>query len=94
MNERSCDIVNRYACRVFNDDAMRRYLPGDTYKQLKKIIDQGRPMQDPALADIVANGLKRWIRARPILPIGSSPSPAPRRKSMKALFILSRMAPS
>ena len=60
MNERSCDIVNRYACRVFNDDAMRRYLPGDTYKQLKKIIDQGRPMQDPALADIVANGLKRW----------------------------------
>ena len=47
-------MLNNYASRVFNDGAMRRYLPGDTYKQLKKIIDQGRPMEDPALADIVA----------------------------------------
>ena len=60
MNERSTEVLNNYASRVFNDGAMRRYLPGDTYKQLKKIIDQGRPMEDPALADIVANGLKRW----------------------------------
>ena len=60
MNERSSEVLNNYASRVFNDGAMRRYRPGDTYKQLKKIIDQGRPMEDPALADIVANGLKRW----------------------------------
>ena len=60
MNERSTEVLNNYASRVFNDGAMRRYLPGDTYKQLKKIIDKGRPMEDPALADIVANGLKRW----------------------------------
>ena len=60
MNERSTELLNNYASRVFNDNAMRRYLPNDTYKQLKKIIDQGRPMEDPALADIVANGLKRW----------------------------------
>jgi glutamine synthetase len=60
MNERSTEVLNNYASSVFNDGAMRRYLPGDTYKQLKKIIDQGRPMEDPALADIVANGLKRW----------------------------------
>ncbi len=60
MNERSTEVLNNYASRVFNDGAMRRYLPGDTYKQLKKIIDQGRPMEDSALADIVANGLKRW----------------------------------
>ncbi len=51
--------MNRYATRVFNDGAMRKYLPGDTYKQLKKTIDRGRPLE-PELADIVANGLKRW----------------------------------
>ena len=44
MNERSSEVLNNYASRVFNDGAMRRYLPGDTYKQLKKIIDQGRPL--------------------------------------------------
>ncbi len=60
MNERSAELLNNYASRVFNDGAMRRYLPGETYKKLKKVIDQGRPMEDPALADIVANGLKRW----------------------------------
>ena len=46
MNERSTEVLNNYASRVFNDGAMRRYLPGDTYKQLKKIIDQGRPLPD------------------------------------------------
>ena len=60
MKERSSEVLNHYASRVFHDGAMRQYLPGDTYKQLKKIIDQGRPMEDAALADIVANGLKRW----------------------------------
>ena len=60
MNERSEALIAQYGSSVFNDSAMRKYLPGDTYKQLKKIIDQGRPMSDPALADIVANGLKRW----------------------------------
>ena len=52
-------LGERYATRVFNDNAMRKYLPGDTYKQLKKTIDRGRPLE-PELADIVANGLKRW----------------------------------
>lgn len=60
MNEKSEALLALYATSVFNDNAMRKYLPGDTYKQLKKIIDQGRPMSEPALADIVANGLKRW----------------------------------
>lgn len=60
MNERSEALMSMYASQVFNDGAMRKYLPGDTYKQLKKTIDQGKPMEDPALADVVANGLKRW----------------------------------
>ena len=60
MNERSEALMAMYASQVFNEGAMRKYLPGDTYKQLKKTIDQGKPMEDPALADVVANGLKRW----------------------------------
>ena len=60
MNERPESLTERYASQAFNDDAMRKYLPGDTYKQLKKTIDLGKPMEDPALADVVANGLKRW----------------------------------
>ncbi|MBR5903358.1 MAG: glutamine synthetase III, partial [Clostridia bacterium] len=51
--------MTSYASAVFNETAMRKYLPGETYKQLKKTIDNGKPL-DPALADIVANGLKRW----------------------------------
>ncbi len=59
MNERADALINSYASAVFNDSAMRKYLPGETYKQLKKTIDNGKPL-DSSLADIVANGLKRW----------------------------------
>ena len=59
MNDKAEAIIDLYASKAFNDSAMRKYLPGDTYKQLKKTIDLGRPL-DPALADIVANGMKRW----------------------------------
>jgi len=53
------EMLELYGRDVFSDSAMRKYLPGDTYKQLRKTIDLGRPM-DPALADNVANGMKRW----------------------------------
>ena len=46
MNERSEALIAQYGSSVFNDSAMRKYLPGDTYKQLKKIIDQGKPMSE------------------------------------------------
>ncbi|MBQ2866661.1 MAG: glutamine synthetase III [Clostridia bacterium] len=59
MNEIADKLMTSYASAVFNETAMRKYLPGETYKQLKKTIDNGKPL-DPALADIVANGLKRW----------------------------------
>ena len=59
MNEKAESVVEMYASKAFNDAAMRKYLPGDTYKQLKKTIDRGRPL-DTSLADIVANGMKRW----------------------------------
>ena len=59
MCDNAEQIVETYASKAFNDAAMRKYLPGETYKQLKKTIDLGRSL-DPSLADIVANGMKRW----------------------------------
>ncbi|MBQ2691697.1 MAG: glutamine synthetase III, partial [Clostridia bacterium] len=51
-------LTERYASNVFDDNAMRTYLPGDTYKQLRKTISDGRSL-DPSIADAVANGMKR-----------------------------------
>lgn len=59
MYEKTDSISDLFASKAFNDDSMRKYLPGDTYKQLKKTIDQGK-LLDPTLSDIVANGMKRW----------------------------------
>lgn len=36
MSDKAELIVDMYASKAFNDAAMRKYLPGDTYKQLKK----------------------------------------------------------
>ncbi len=59
MNDRAEALIEMYASKVFNDGAMRKYLPGETYKQLAHTINRGKPLE-PELADIVANGLKRW----------------------------------
>jgi glutamine synthetase len=48
---------------VFNDDAMRRRLPKDTYKLLKKTIDQEIPLP-VEVADVVANAMKDWAIER------------------------------
>lgn len=56
------NIEEIYAENVFNDSAMRKYLPGDTYKTLKKTIDSGYEL-DASIADIVANGMKQWALA-------------------------------
>ena len=44
---------------VFNDATMRSRLPKDTYKALKKTIDNGEPL-DLSVANIVANAMKDW----------------------------------
>ncbi len=45
--------------RVFNDSVMQKRLPKETYKALKRTIDEGRSL-DPAIAGIVANAMKDW----------------------------------
>jgi len=59
MTESGDSLLETYASNVFDDGAMRKYLPSDTYKQLRKTINDGRDL-DPAIADAVANGMKRW----------------------------------
>jgi glutamine synthetase len=44
---------------VFNDDMMLKYLPGDTYKSLRRTITQGKHF-DAEVANEVAAGMKAW----------------------------------
>ncbi|MBQ8744059.1 MAG: glutamine synthetase III, partial [Mailhella sp.] len=61
--EQSSDPTEYFGCNVFDDKAMRRYLPKDVYKSLRKTIDLGRRL-DPAVADVVANAMKTWAMER------------------------------
>ena len=48
-----------FGCNVFNDAVMQQRLPKDTYKALKKTIDEGRHL-DPQVAAVVAHAMKDW----------------------------------
>lgn len=52
-------ITDYFGCNVFNDAVMKEYLPEDTYKALKKTIEQGKSL-DPTIAGVVASGMKDW----------------------------------
>ena len=52
-------ITDYFGCNVFNDTVMKEYLPEDTYKALKKTIEQGKTL-DPSIAGIVAQAMKDW----------------------------------
>ncbi len=55
------NITSYYGENVFNDEAMRRYLPYRVYERLQKIIETGEPIDD-ATAEGVAHGMKEWAR--------------------------------
>lgn len=57
------DPTAYFGCNVFDDKAMRRYLPKAVYKSLRKTIDLGMRL-DPAVADAVANAMKAWAIER------------------------------
>jgi len=48
---------------VFNQAVMRERLPKAVYKNLKKTIDEGLPL-DPSIADVVATAMKEWAVER------------------------------
>ncbi len=57
------DPTEYFGCNVFDDKAMRRYLPKAVYRSLRTTIDLGHRL-DPAVADVVANAMKSWAMER------------------------------
>ena len=53
------DIPNLFGSMVFNDSVMQERLPKDTYRALKKTIDQGTHLE-LEVANVVANAMRDW----------------------------------
>ncbi len=52
-------VPETFGSLAFDDSAMRSRLPKDTYRSLKKTIDEGKSL-DINVANIVANAMKDW----------------------------------
>lgn len=52
-------IPELFGTMVFNDSVMKERLPKDTYKALKKTVDDGESLK-PETANVVANAMKDW----------------------------------
>jgi glutamine synthetase len=52
-------LIDIYGSNVFNDSVMRQTLPKETYKSLRKTIEEGLPL-DPQVAEVVASVMKDW----------------------------------
>ena len=52
-------ITSIFGSNVFSEAVMRERLPKDTYKALKRTINESAPL-DPCIADVVANAIKDW----------------------------------
>ena len=53
------NVPELFASMVFNQKVMQDRLPKETYKSLKKTIDNGEPLQIE-VANIVAHAMKEW----------------------------------
>ena len=53
------NVPEMFGSSVFNDEAMKKYLPKGTYKELKKTIEDGKPL-DINIANVVAHAMKEW----------------------------------
>ncbi len=57
------NIPELFGSMVFNDKAMKAYLPEEVYLALKKTIENGKSL-DKTIAGAVANGMKDWALER------------------------------
>ena len=53
------NFTNNFGIKVFGDAVMRKRLPSDVYKSLRKTIDEGHQL-DPSIAGVVASTMKHW----------------------------------
>ncbi|MEW6501080.1 MAG: glutamine synthetase III, partial [Thermodesulfobacteriota bacterium] len=59
MSKSSMSVPEMFGTNVFNDAVMKERLPKETYKALKKTIEQGTKLA-PEVAAVVANAMKDW----------------------------------
>ena len=52
-------VPEMFGSLVFNDALMRERLPKETYKALRKTMQDGKSL-DPTVANVVANAMKEW----------------------------------
>ena len=52
-------ITNVFGSMVFNDSVMKARLPKETYKEVRRAIDDGKRL-DIEAANVVANAMKDW----------------------------------
>ena len=52
-------VPEYFGCHVFNDATMRTRLPKDTYRKLKRTIEEGKHL-DLSIANEVAHAMKEW----------------------------------
>jgi len=57
--ETATRIDEIFGQNVFNDNVMRQRLPKKTYKELRRVIDEGKTL-DPVTADVIAHAIKEW----------------------------------
>ena len=55
----SKSITEMYGSMVFNEDEMRERLPKETFKELQKTIQDGKPL-NIKIANAVAHAMKKW----------------------------------
>lgn len=59
----SVNPIEMYGSNVFNDAEMKKRLPKNIYKELKKTIEEGLTLEE-SVADIVASAMKDWAVER------------------------------
>ncbi len=53
------NITSIFGCNVFNDSVMRNRLPEKVYKEFRKTVKTGAPLQEE-VADVIAECMKNW----------------------------------
>ena len=52
-------VAEMFGSMVFNDTAMRKYLPEDVFQQVQRSINEGKRLSSDS-AEVVANAMKDW----------------------------------
>jgi glutamine synthetase len=59
MAKKNFDVASQFGADVFNEEAMRKYLPPDIFDKFQKCLSTGQEL-DEDLADAIAHGMKDW----------------------------------